>query len=122
MSTISLPECLAYEIVIGKKKGYVITLYRCPSQNQGEFEHFLLSLEILLGNIRNQDPAFTIILGDFNARPKRWWISTSQTMRVHKLNLSIHCMVFLNLYQNQHTSSKIHYHTLTSFLQINPIL
>ena len=51
MSNISLPECLAHEIVIGKKKRYVITLYRSPGQNQGEFEHFLLSLENLLGNI-----------------------------------------------------------------------
>ena len=31
-SNISLPAC---EIVIGKKKGYGITLYRSPSQNQG---------------------------------------------------------------------------------------
>ena len=74
MSNRSLPECLACEVVIGKKKGYVITLYRCPSQNQSEFQHFLLSLENLLGNIRNQDPAFTILLGDFNARSKSWWV------------------------------------------------
>ena len=74
MSNASFPECLGYEIVTGKKKGYVITLYRSPSQNQGEFEHFLLSLENLLGNIRNQDPAFTILLGDFNARSKSWWV------------------------------------------------
>ena len=32
-------ECLACEIVIEKKKGFVITLYRCPSQNQGEFDY-----------------------------------------------------------------------------------
>ena len=75
MSNISLPECLACEIVIRKKKkGYVITLYCSPSQNQGEFEHFLLSLENLLGNIKNQDPAFTILLGDFKARCKSWWV------------------------------------------------
>ena len=41
MSHVSLPECLTCEIIIGKKKGYVITLYCSPSQNQGEFEHFL---------------------------------------------------------------------------------
>ena len=29
----NIPECLACEIAIGKKKGYVITLYRSPSQN-----------------------------------------------------------------------------------------
>ena len=74
MSSISLLECLACEMVIGKKQGSVITLYRSPSQNQGELEHFLLSLENLLGNIRNQDPAFTILLGDFNARSKSWWV------------------------------------------------
>ena len=74
MSNISLPECLACEIVIRKKKGYVITLYRSPSQNQGEFEHFVLSLENLSGNIRNQDPAFTILMGDFNAVSKSLWV------------------------------------------------
>ena len=72
LSNLSLPECLTCEIVIGKKKGYLITLYRSPSQNQGEFEHFLLSLENLLGNIRNKDPAFTTLQGDFNVRSKSW--------------------------------------------------
>ena len=28
----------------------------------------------VLGNIRNQDPVFTILLGDFNARWNSWWI------------------------------------------------
>ena len=73
MSYINLPECLACKIVIGKK-GYVITLYRSPSQNQSEFEHFLLSLENLLCNIRSKDPAFKILLGDFNSRSKSWWV------------------------------------------------
>ena len=52
----------------------MITLYRSLSQNQSEFEHFLLSLEKLLCNIRNKDPAFTVLLGDFNARSKSWWV------------------------------------------------
>ena len=74
MSNNNLPECLACEIVIGKKKEYVVTLYRSPSQNQSEFEHFPLSLENLLCNIRRKDPAFKILLGDFNARSKSWWV------------------------------------------------
>ena len=52
----------------------MITLYCSPSQSQGEFEHFLLSLENHLGNIRNKDPAFAILLGDFNARSKSCWV------------------------------------------------
>ena len=74
MSKIILPECLASKIVIGKKKRYVITLYRSPSQNQSEFEHFLLFLENLLCNIRNKDIPFTILLGDVNAKSKSWWV------------------------------------------------
>ena len=70
----SLSECLTWEIVIGKKKGYVITLYQSPSKNQGEFEYFILSLENLPGNMRNQDPAYIILYGDFNARSKSWWV------------------------------------------------
>ena len=70
MSNINLPECLACEIVTGKKKGYVITLYHSPSQNQNEFEHLLLSLENLLCNIRSKYPTFTILLGDFHARSR----------------------------------------------------
>ena len=55
-------------------KGYVITLYHSAGQNQDEVEHFLLSLENLLGNIWNHDPVFTILLGEFNARSKSWQI------------------------------------------------
>ena len=70
ISNINLLEYLACEFVIGKKKGYVVTLYHSPSQNQSEFEHFLLSLENILCNITNKHPAFTILLGEFNARSK----------------------------------------------------
>ena len=70
MSNINLPECLACEIVIGNKKGYMITLYRSPSQNQSEFEHFFLSLENLVCNLRSKDLDFAFLLGDFNARSK----------------------------------------------------
>ena len=74
MSNINLSECLACEIVIGKKKEYVITLYCSSSQNQSKFEYFLLSLENLLCNIRNKDSAFTTLMSDFNVGPKSWWV------------------------------------------------
>ena len=68
----------------------MITLYRSPSQNQSEFEHFLLSLENLLCNIRSKDPAFTIVLGDFNARSKSWWvhdITNSEATQIESISL-----------------------------------
>ena len=88
MSNINLPECLACEI--GKKKEYVITLHRSPSQNQSEFEHFLLSLKNLLRNIRSKDPAFTILLGDFNAKFKSWWvddITNNEATQIESISL-----------------------------------
>ena len=90
MNNISLPECLTCEKVC-------IALYRSPCQNQGEFEHLPLSLENLLGNIRNKDPTFAILLGDFNNSDQRVGEArTSQTMRIHKLNLSYHGTDFLS--------------------------
>ena len=44
MSNKTLSEFLACEIVIEKKKDYVITLYHSPDQNYGEFEYFFFYL------------------------------------------------------------------------------
>ena len=98
MSNISLPEYLACEIVIGKKKGYVIPLHRSPSQNLGgEFEHFLLFLEKRLGNIRNKGPVFKILLGNFNARSKSWWvhaITKNEGIQIESIS-SLYCFAQL---------------------------
>ena len=122
MINVNLPECLAYEIVNGKKKGYVITLYRSPSQNQSEFEYFLLSLKNLLCNIRSKDPAFTILLGDFNARSKSWWVHYITNNEGTQIESISSLYGFSQLISEPHISSKIHHPALTSFLQINPIL
>ena len=38
--TNSLKECLLLEVFIGNKKGFVLSLYRSPSQSQEEFYDF----------------------------------------------------------------------------------
>ena len=40
VSTNSLKECLLLEVFIGNKKGFVLSLYRSPSQSQEEFYDF----------------------------------------------------------------------------------
>ena len=123
ISNINLLEYLACEFVIGKKKGYVITLYHSPSQNQSEFEHFLLSLENLLCNIRSKDPAFTIVLGDFNARSNSWWVHDITNNDGTQIESISSPYGFSQLISKQtHILYKIHHPALTSFLQINPIL
>ena len=69
-SNFYLSECLTFEVTVSNKKGYVITLYRFPSQTSNEFLFFITNLEKLLININSFDPNFVILLGDFNAKSK----------------------------------------------------
>ena len=56
-----LSECVTLEVTISNKKGYVITLYKFPSQTSDEFDFFISNLEKLLINITSFDPHFDLI-------------------------------------------------------------
>ena len=71
--TNSLKECLLLEVFIGNKKGFVLSLYRSPSQSQEEFYDLLFSLDQLLSKMISQNPIFLLVTGDFNARNSSWW-------------------------------------------------
>ena len=73
MNNIGLPECLVCKVCLGNKAGYVVVTYRSPSQTYIEFQKFLTIFDTLLQNLRNLNPHFTMILGDFNARSYSWW-------------------------------------------------
>ena len=68
-----LSQCVLCEVTLQRQKGYVIVIYRSPSQTAVEFDEFLSNLEKLLNFVKQFQPSFTIILGDFNARSKSWW-------------------------------------------------
>ena len=68
-----LSQCVLCEVTLQRQKGYVIVIYRSPSQTAVEFDEFLSNLEKLLNFVKQLQPSFTIILGDFNARSKSWW-------------------------------------------------
>ena len=61
------------EVTIQRQKGYVIVIYRSPSQATVEIDEFLSNFEKLLNFVKQLQPSFTIILGDFNVRSKSWW-------------------------------------------------
>ena len=71
--TNSLKECLLREAFTGNKKGFLLLLYRSPSQSQEEFYDFLFSLDQLLSNMISQNPIFLLATSDFNARNSSWW-------------------------------------------------
>ena len=88
INTIYLNECLVFEITLQNKRGYVVSLYRSPSQSPDEFDEFLNNFENLLNVITSHKVDFIFILGDFNARTPSWWkndSSTSEGTRIEAL-------------------------------------
>ena len=47
-------------------------MYRSPSQSSTEFESFLSGFEDMLSSVLFSKSRFTVVLGDFNARPSTW--------------------------------------------------
>ena len=60
------------KVCINNKKGYVISLYRSPSQKTDKFDLFMPNLETLLVDISNRNPHFVLIAGDINDKSRNW--------------------------------------------------
>ena len=54
-------------------------IYASPSQWWKVFDTFLSNFELLLDNIANLNPFISIIIGDFNARSRKWCCSDKTT-------------------------------------------
>ena len=63
-----LDECVIIELIVNNKKGYILSLYRSPSQTNDEFDEFLLNFDHTLNHISSLNPSFVMILGDFIAK------------------------------------------------------
>ena len=72
-----LQECLVCEITFNAKKVFIVSLYRSPSQSSDEFSKFIVNLEKTINLI--QSSGITLLLGDFNAKLKRWYSEHSDT-------------------------------------------
>ena len=68
-----IAQCLHCEVTIENKKGYIVVLYRSPSQTANEFHDFQYNFEKLLNQVKRFCSSFAVILGGFNARSKSWW-------------------------------------------------
>ena len=68
-----LKEALPLKMNDNNKKMIVSVIYRSLSQNNREFDSFLLNFEQLLSDISIRKPTVSIITGDLNARSSSWW-------------------------------------------------
>ena len=71
--------------------GFIIVSYCSPSQISTQFD-FLSNFEKLFDSVQTFQPAFTVMLCDFNAWSKSWWSGDSTTMEGTRLDclVSIH--------------------------------
>ena len=81
-----ITECLLCEVNVKGQVGFIIVSYRSPSQTTSQFDDFLSNFEKLFDNVHILQPAFTVILGDFNAQSKSWWYGDSTTVEGTRLD------------------------------------
>ena len=86
----NLKDCLVTEINVNNEKCFFTCLYRSPSQNHDELEHFCTNFDLLLSNINNLYSTCSIVLGDFNAKCSKWCASDkSNTAGIELDNISM---------------------------------
>ena len=77
----NLTESILCQITINNKTGHVLVVYSSPSKSSYDFETFLSSFDQVITDMSLSNPAFRLILGDFNCRSSSWWdgnISTKE--------------------------------------------
>ena len=79
-------QCLLCTISVQKQTSYLVVTYRSLNQYKNEFNEFLSNLERLLNNVKQLEPYFLVILGDFNARSKSWCLNDITTYDGSKID------------------------------------
>ena len=71
--------------------GYVLVVYRSPSQSSNDFENFLSSFDQVITDMSLNNPAFRLISGDFNCKSNSRWegdISTKKGINLESVSSS----------------------------------
>ena len=68
----TMQETIVTEISVENETCFFTRFDRSPSQSHNEFENFCSELNLLLTNINNNQPACSILIGDFNAKCSKW--------------------------------------------------
>ena len=79
------------QITINNKTDYVLVVYHSPSQSPDDFEILLSSFEQVITDMSLSNPAFRLVLGDFNCRSNFWWegdISTKEGIGLESVTSS----------------------------------
>ena len=61
-------QCIICEVSIQNNKGYIVNVYRSPSQDANDFQNFLSNLETILNDNAANNALLTFVLGYFKAK------------------------------------------------------
>ena len=61
-------QCIICEVSIQNNKGYIVNVYRSPSQDANDFQNFLSNLEAILNDNAANYALLAIVLGYFKAK------------------------------------------------------
>ena len=67
-----LQKCIVFELKMGNKFYKIVSLYRSPSQSQGEFETFTDNLEPTLDKVFETNPFLVTGPGSINVKLSQW--------------------------------------------------
>ena len=67
-----MQEAIVTEISVKNETCFFKCFYRSPSQSHDEFENFCSELNLLLTSRNNNQPACSVLLGEFNAKCSKW--------------------------------------------------
>ena len=73
MISDTLDNSFVTEICSQNEKCFLTCLYFSPCQSQDESENFCTKFDILLSQMNDELPIYSIVTGDFDARCSRWW-------------------------------------------------
>ena len=82
----TLKDCLIYEVSINNKKGYVVSMYRSPSQTSDDFNSFTTNLKKLVIYISSINPHFKLMIGNFNVKSSNWSSNDTTTAKGAQLD------------------------------------
>ena len=81
-----LPETIVAEIKLNRKKIFFVLSYCHPDLLSTEFDEYVKSLEHIYECINKENPAVSIITGDFNARSPLFWEQDTENREGRVLN------------------------------------
>ena len=68
----TMQETIVTEISVKNETCFLKCFYRSTSQSHDKLENFRSELNLLLTNINNNQPACSILIGDFNTKCSKW--------------------------------------------------